>query len=80
MTALGRHPEPLRGISNNALGALLTMLAMLCFAVMDAISKSLVVEEDSSSAEPANYVVVDRRKTPDAEKGVVAVEVKLTHR
>ena len=40
----GHHPEPLRGISNNALGALLTMLAMLCFAVMDAISKSLVAE------------------------------------
>ena len=31
-------------LSNNALGALLTMLAMLCFAVMDAISKSLVTE------------------------------------
>lgn len=30
--------------NNNALGALLTMLAMLCFASMDAISKSLVVE------------------------------------
>jgi drug/metabolite transporter (DMT)-like permease len=44
VTARGRHPEHLRGISNNALGALLTMLAMLCFAVMDAISKSLVAE------------------------------------
>jgi drug/metabolite transporter (DMT)-like permease len=32
-------------VKNNAsLGALLTMLAMLCFASMDAISKSLVVE------------------------------------
>jgi drug/metabolite transporter (DMT)-like permease len=31
-------------MNNNALGALLTMLAMLCFASMDAISKSLVVE------------------------------------
>jgi drug/metabolite transporter (DMT)-like permease len=30
--------------NNTALGALLTMLAMLCFASMDAISKSLVVE------------------------------------
>ena len=31
-------------MSRNALGALLTMLAMLCFAGMDAISKSLVVD------------------------------------
>ncbi len=31
-------------LSHNALGALLTMLAMLCFAVMDAISKFLVTE------------------------------------
>ena len=30
--------------NNTSLGALLTMLAMLCFASMDAISKSLVVE------------------------------------
>jgi drug/metabolite transporter (DMT)-like permease len=30
--------------NNNALGALLTMLAMLCFAGMDAISKFLVVD------------------------------------
>ena len=44
MTPRGRHPAPLQGISNNALGALLTMLAMLCFAAMDAISKSLVVD------------------------------------
>jgi drug/metabolite transporter (DMT)-like permease len=44
VTPRGRHPEPSRGISNNALGALLTMLAMLCFAAMDAISKSLVVD------------------------------------
>jgi hypothetical protein len=33
---------PKRG-GNNTLGALLTMLAMLCFASMDVISKSLVV-------------------------------------
>ena len=33
-----------RRMSRNALGALLTMLAMLCFAGMDAISKSLVVD------------------------------------
>ncbi|MBS0220631.1 MAG: DMT family transporter [Proteobacteria bacterium] len=33
-----------RKMSRNALGALLTMLAMLCFAGMDAISKSLVVD------------------------------------
>jgi drug/metabolite transporter (DMT)-like permease len=45
VTPRGRHPEPLRGIpGNTALGALLTMLAMLCFAAMDAISKSLVVD------------------------------------
>lgn len=31
-------------MSKNALGALLTMLAMLCFAVMDAISKFLVAD------------------------------------
>jgi drug/metabolite transporter (DMT)-like permease len=31
-------------MNRNALGALLTMLAMLCFATMDAISKSLVVD------------------------------------
>jgi len=31
-------------MSNNALGALLTMLAMLCFAGMDAISKFLVAD------------------------------------
>src|SRR3954468_16008453 len=31
-------------MTNTALGALLTMLAMLCFAAMDAISKSLVAE------------------------------------
>src|SRR3982750_3424050 len=30
--------------NNTARGALLTMLAMLCFASMDAISKSLVVD------------------------------------
>ena len=30
--------------NNTSLGALLTMLAMLCFASMDAISKSLVVD------------------------------------
>src|SRR3954464_6125115 len=29
--------------NNNTLGALLTMLAMLCFASMDAVSKSLVI-------------------------------------
>ena len=31
-------------MNRNSLGALLTMLAMLCFASMDAISKSLVIE------------------------------------
>jgi drug/metabolite transporter (DMT)-like permease len=31
-------------MNKNALGALLTMLAMLCFASMDAVSKSLVVD------------------------------------
>ena len=31
-------------MNRTSLGALLTMLAMLCFASMDAISKSLVVE------------------------------------
>ena len=30
--------------NNTSLGALLTMLAMLCFASMDAISKSLVAD------------------------------------
>jgi drug/metabolite transporter (DMT)-like permease len=32
------------GLNRNSLGALLTMLAMFCFAGMDAISKSLVVD------------------------------------
>jgi drug/metabolite transporter (DMT)-like permease len=32
------------GLNRNSLGALLTMLAMLCFAGMDAISKTLVVD------------------------------------
>ncbi len=43
-------------------------------------SKSLVVEEDAASEEPSSYVVVDARRAPAVEKGVVAVEVKLTHR
>lgn len=43
-------------------------------------SKALVVEDDSSSAEPASYVVADSRKSSQAEKGTVAVEIKLNHR
>jgi drug/metabolite transporter (DMT)-like permease len=35
---------PPKRVSNNALGALLTMLAMLCFAGMDAMSKWLVAD------------------------------------
>jgi drug/metabolite transporter (DMT)-like permease len=36
--------EPAARTTNNTLGALLTMLAMLCFAAMDAISKFLVAD------------------------------------
>lgn len=43
-------------------------------------SKALVVEEDSASAEPASYVVVDTRKEAQVDKGTVAVEIKLAHR
>ena len=44
---MAERPEggrPQNAASNNALGALLTMFAMLCFAGMDAISKWLVAD------------------------------------
>ncbi len=43
-------------------------------------SKALFVEEDTQSAQPASYVVVDRRKDSSIDAGVVAIEIKLSHR
>ncbi|WP_421994116.1 DMT family transporter [Reyranella sp.] len=43
---------------NNALGALLTMLAMLCFAVMDAISKFLVADYAVGQMMWIRYILV----------------------
>lgn len=43
---------------NNALGALLTMTAMLCFAVMDAISKFLVAEYAVGQMMWIRYILV----------------------
>src|SRR6185503_4409777 len=41
--AMRREERP-DEMNKNALGALLTMLAMFCYASMDAVSKSLVVD------------------------------------
>lgn len=43
-------------------------------------SKALLVEDDSAAAELSTYVVSDPAKAPGMEKGMVAVELKLTHR
>lgn len=43
-------------------------------------SKALFVEEDNSPDAPSTYVVVDSRKSPNVTKGVVAVEVRLSHK
>lgn len=43
---------------NTALGALLTMLAMLCFAVMDAISKFLVADYAVGQMMWIRYIIV----------------------
>ena len=44
--------------NNTSLGALLTMLAMLCFASMDAISKSLVVEYSVGQLMWVRYILL----------------------
>jgi hypothetical protein len=41
-------------------------------------SKALVIEEDSASAEPASYVVVDRRRDQTVAEAV-ATEITLRH-
>jgi drug/metabolite transporter (DMT)-like permease len=45
-------------LSNNALGALLTMLAMLCFAGMDAISKWLVADYSVAQMMWIRYILL----------------------
>ena len=45
-------------MNRNSLGALLTMLAMLCFAGMDAISKSLVVEYSVGQLMWVRYILL----------------------
>ncbi len=46
------------GLPNNTLGALLTMLAMLCFAAMDAISKFLVADYAVGQMMWIRYILV----------------------
>ena len=43
-------------------------------------SKALVVENDTASAEPAHYVVVDTRRAANVDRGVVAAEMRLVHK